>query len=140
LADLVAACGTEGSCQYQNGGDGLRVCYAGGARQTTSTNGGNCNVDTLATIVTTTEVRKPDGTLCYTRESRCFCGSACESSTTTWRNADGNIVAHGTWNWTEAVVTCEGTSETCRGATRTSGPADPCVPSSGGNCTLGTCP
>jgi hypothetical protein len=93
-----------------------------------------------AEIVTTTEVRKPDGSLCYTRESRCNCGQACEIATQTWRDADGKIVARGNVNSAEAVVTCEGTGEMCRGAIDTRVSGIPCQPSSGGGCMLGTCP
>ena len=146
LIDLIATCPLAGACQYSGmvGGD-QRLCLAGGESVTvvsvnaTGGLGGGTN----------TEVRRSDGTLCYSIEMRC--GTFCESNSYTWKDAAGAVVARGLYgglradNTESTTVTCEVTGETCNGH-NAAADARECItsavtePTAGLGCMQGSCP
>ncbi len=142
LLDLIATCPLAGACQY-NAVNGLdqKFCFASG--ETVSVVG-TSGAGQLA--VSVTEVRRSDGTLCYSIET--VCGTVCESGSYTWRNAAGAVVARGQHSGYATSVTCEATGETCNGGTSASDPTgwESCAtlavtsPAAGLGCTPGSCP
>ncbi len=56
------------------------------------------------------EVRKADGSLCYTTEQYVPSLSFCESSQVSWKDPSGRVVASGGFGW-GATVTCKESGE-----------------------------
>ena len=66
LLDLIATCPLAGPCQYSDSGDGSkRFCLAGGATVSVVETGGSGTNEFFKSV---TEVRRSDGTLCYSIE------------------------------------------------------------------------
>jgi hypothetical protein len=126
LRDLVADCGNTGWCYYQDIDDGQLYCFGGGAKATVMTIG-HCNLDPQAEPVVTLEMRRGDGSLCYSSEQRCTCADDCATTSRIWRDATERIVARGQVSPTSASVTCEGSGEQCQGPVIGLGPL-PCEP------------
>jgi hypothetical protein len=142
LRDLIATCALGAPCQYSNGDAGRRVCYAGGETlSVVSVTAADCNLGGQGENRNITEIRKADGTLCYSAEASCFCGQACEIQTFIWRNGAGQVVARGgSDSRGNTTITCEGTGETCTGPFDWSTGQYSCQPHLSDQCTLGTCP
>jgi hypothetical protein len=143
LRDLVAACPLEASCQSVAGASGAteRACYASGETVAVSY-AGTCTISSPDLYRQVFEVRKADGSPCYSFETACYCGGFCEDSTWTWRNAAGDIVATGSSDITGGdEVICAGTRETCQlgglGSPSFTGSCRPPPPAVG--CTAGSC-
>ncbi len=144
LLDLIATCPLAGACQYSGSDDGdQRFCLASGETVAVARTG------LSSPNVLVTEVRRSDGTLCYSIEKSC--GTFCESYNYAWKDAAGALVARG---WEDVLsenhmigATCEATGETCIGYTATiTDPRESCVtravtsPAAGLGCTQGSCP
>ncbi len=122
-------------------GDAVSACYASGETVAVSYFG-TCSMNSPDLYRRVFEVRKPDGSPCYSFETACYCSGYCESSTWTWRNAAGDIVATGSSGIAGGdEVICAGTSETCQlgglGAPSFTGsclPTPPVVGCSAGGC------
>jgi hypothetical protein len=110
LRALFAACPTDGACRSaptDAGGQPTLYCYANGA-QAEYTHREACTGDGRDVL----QVRKPDGSLCYTFEvSGVLLAQACESATYTWTDASGQVIATGGSGLTQTSVTCAGSSE-----------------------------
>jgi len=142
LRDLVADCPLEGSCQSVAGASGVeRACYASG-ETVAVTYFGTCTMSSPDLYRQVFAVRKADGSPCYSFETACNCSGLCESSTWTWRNAAGGIVATGSSDMTNGVqVTCAATGESCQlGGLGSSGFTGSCLPNPPVvACTAGSC-
>lgn len=93
LRALIAECPHEPACTFESPDSARKnICYASGTRvtetalQTCAVSGGPREARHL------NEARKPDGSLCYTIESSCVCGHACETGTTRWSDGAGRTV------------------------------------------------
>ncbi len=143
LLDLIATCPLAGACQYAVNGYDQQFCFAGGE---------TVSVDSIpggTAPLWVTEVRRSDGTLCYSIERRC--GTLCESYAYTWKDAAGTVLAHGMTyealgpDPRSATTTCAATGETCNVSTPSNGLLE-CVtpavtsPTEGLGCTQGSCP
>jgi hypothetical protein len=112
----------------------MHFCYAGGV-QADQTFTGSCAGDARLVV----QVRKPDGSPCYTYEASM--GYLCESQSITWRDASGAVVATESTFTGSDTVTCAGDGGTveCSNTTVDSpcplGPLDPNLA-----CQPGVCP
>lgn len=136
LRDLFAMCPREGACLSDPASG--RTCFASGVR-TGRTWGPSCaqNDGGRPSSLSTTETRKADGSLCYTKTSSCYCDAACEAGTSVWTNGAGEEVATETYTYSSRTISCSGTSDS---TTRSCGGgcADPDYPVL--DCSVGTCP
>jgi hypothetical protein len=145
LVDLIATCPLAGVCQSSGeAGADQRFCFAGG----TTVSVASIADGTPPQSGTNTEVRRSDGTLCYSIEMRC--GTFCESNYYTWKDAAGAVVAHGlnsgisSSNTISTTATCDATGETCNAHTPAIEPTE-CITlavtsPAGLGCTPGSCP
>jgi hypothetical protein len=153
LTDLLATCPLAGSCQVRYTGTSQKSCFAGGETVSVVS---DYSCQGTSTQSGTTEVRRADGTLCYSIEWSCLCGRDCTRATI-WKNGAGEVVARGLVDrntshpaWTVSVA-CEATAETCSissvdPGTPTVPVGESCVPmaatdpATNKGCTEGTCP
>jgi hypothetical protein len=86
LQQLQASCPIAPSCSAPSvdAGGFVRVCSSGSAQ---------CAVDAGPPLQQ--QVRKADGSLCYTLKTEITLFAACEYAAYTWTDADGNVVARG---------------------------------------------
>jgi hypothetical protein len=96
--------------------------------------------------LTVIAVRNADGSVCYTRESRCTCNFACEDASNTWKNARGEVVAEGAANSTRSIMCHDGSESAtvnCFGSQASPGCLAwgdlPGGPSTTTSCTEGAC-
>jgi len=119
LKNLFADCLTEpGTCSATAlGGAGnfgtvpVKVCYASGTTVM-------IDADPLCSSTVSHQryggkVYKADGSLCYAFERLCECGQDCETSTYTFRDAAGAVVANGQVGFTTTLTCANG--EACPG-------------------------
>jgi hypothetical protein len=98
LQDLIGTCPLEGSCQaWVNDGGAAgapleRLCYESGIRVIVRE---DPPISLCNTLKRTTEVRRADGTLCYTKAFERI--NHCEGEAYEWRDAAGTLVASGTF-------------------------------------------
>src|SRR5689334_9320277 len=98
LQDLIATCPLEGACQaWMNDGGAAgapvqRLCYESGMRVIIRE---DPPVSFCGLLKQTTEVRRADGTLCYTKTVEYI--NHCEGRAYEWRDAAGNPVASGSF-------------------------------------------
>jgi hypothetical protein len=111
LRALFAACPIEGTCTYADvdGGATTRYCYGSGTRAEYTTQG-SCNSPSPLTRVG--RVTKPNGSLCYTVETRVGQNAACEGLTFVFKDAAGEVVASGFTGSLTTTVSCATGGET----------------------------
>jgi hypothetical protein len=113
LQGLLAACPTGGVCRSgaTDGGAATLLCYGGGV-QAVQTLTGSCSGGAVNALLVI-DVRKPDGSPCYTYEDSM--GFLCIGQAITWRDPSGAVVATQTSGAESSVVTCasDGTSFSC---------------------------
>lgn len=139
LRQLLAACPQEGACtvpQVTEAGLVSYTCYASGVRVVATLSSFECTSDG-GQKTSTTEVRKPDGSVCYSMEERYDAAMACEGGTRTWRDDLGKEVAVESYGFQRWSISCSLTAET-------TGCPQTCYNDPGrqqaSNCTVGTCP
>jgi hypothetical protein len=106
VASLMAACQTDGACVRAAGdaGDGARTCYASGVKVISSAVPPPQSFEECLARPdgfcqrSLTEVYKPDGSLCYSKEIASYCGQGCEVTFETWRTGAGAIVAQASYS------------------------------------------
>jgi hypothetical protein len=135
LRDLYAACPETGACKATRTDaslDPTGFCYPEtGVTSTYTVPGSFCSPREL-------RVYKPDGSLCYIRQSDRALPNApiCEGETIVWRNATGDAVARGETSVSFGLqIQCVASGENCSGAG--------CADGSNGRtstCEPGTCP
>jgi hypothetical protein len=138
LQDLLAACPTGGECRsgVTDGGATL-LCYAGGV-QAVETLTGSCSgggVNALLEI----QVRKPDGSPCFTYESSM--GFLCIGQAITWSDPSGTVVATQISGADSSTLTCAASGVTFMCGVSTPGnlcSLGPLTPNQ--NCQPGGCP
>jgi hypothetical protein len=134
LRTLFAACPKAGSCTYAytDGGQIGRFCYASGTRSEI-TSFGSCGANAPPTIE---QVTKPDGSLCYTVETRVGQNPFCEGLTSSYRDAAGQVVATVNGAIGSTTVTCAASNQmfTCARNSQCSSDV------SSEACQLGDCP
>jgi len=136
LVDLLATCPLTGSCQYNSsdGGLGEKWCFDSGLTVSLTASGRCGMADVVKTVQ---EVRRADGTLCYSIEDTRLGGHGCEGDDYVWKDSAGTVIASGNCDTTDngGIAVCASTGEQgwCgSGAVR--------FPLSGSVCTQGTCP
>ena len=149
VRNLLAACPLEGACQgwvNDAGAPGApvqKLCYASGVRVTVTEVPSTSSCP--GTPKQTVEVRKADGTLCYSRTHEII--SFCEGEQYLWRDAAGNVVAIGDIGSPGGLgpkaysITCTASSESvsCQPPNPASGPCLSFPPALEG-CSAGDCP
>ena len=96
IADLYARCPRQGACQESSGdtGSASRQCYASGVTALVKpAQPFQCNSTPTVDYSQVNEIYDSNGSLCYSIETACYCGQACETFWTIWRNAAGEVVA-----------------------------------------------
>ncbi len=126
LTDLTASFNLEGTCVYEADAQNRwsRACYSNAVRVEYEyvAAGTQCTPGDR----TIARVYAPGGELCYTRVTTL--GAGCESSSTSWSDAEGNVIATGAipYPGTTMTVTCEGgVSSSCRQPCATEPSCDP---------------
>jgi hypothetical protein len=98
LQELIATCPLEGACQaWVNDGGAAgapvqRLCYESGMRVIMRE---DPPISFCGLLKQTTEVRRADGLLCYTKTVEYI--NHCEGRAYEWRDAAGNLVASGSF-------------------------------------------
>jgi hypothetical protein len=135
LRDLIAACPADGACRSNatDGGPATLYCYAGGV-QGHVTMTGSCVGDFHLVL----QVRRPDGSPCYTYEDAR--GYMCESDSITWIDPSGTIVATASDTVTGTTVRCAASGETLNCASSVSNPCTFGPIFANVNCDPGACP
>ena len=140
LQKLFAQCPLEGACkfQYADGGLDYLACYPSGVTYSSTSSGNECSAS--APDQSEQQVRKPDGSLCYTVKTTLL---GCEIYQVGWIDGTGTGVASGTYGFYAASISCSATGESCRGTGGLSGgSSEPCAatgpPQPG--CTTGIAP
>ena len=113
LRRIDAECGLTGACTVATSPMYEALCFASGAHRYTRERTA-CPSDQSMTW--SIEVRKPDGSLCYTAETNCDCSKACEYGKGTYYRLDGSAFYKYEFTYTgythecvgEAPVKCEG--------------------------------
>jgi hypothetical protein len=138
ITALLAECPLEGSCTKQKldgGSDSSLTTFASGV--TVSYRASSpCDI-TTADGVWDYEVRRSDGSLCFSKQGRLRFTSACEVGELTIRNAGGEVVAQGSLGGQGSTLACANGGPTC-GGTGGFGGAD-CDPPLDVSCPAG-CP
>lgn len=101
LRASFAACPTDGVCYSKNPeiSQTNEYCFASGAKATFTLSGG-CSGDGHIVL----EVRKPDGSPCYTSEVSQ--GYFCESETFIWKDPTGRVIATGGYAADKKMFQC----------------------------------
>jgi hypothetical protein len=136
ITALLAECPLEGSCTKQNldGGSSSLTTFASHV-SVTYQDMGACGL--TADGVSSYEVRRSDGSLCFSKQGRIRYTSACEVGELTIRNAGGEVVAQGSLGGQGSTLACANGGPTC-GGTGGFGGAD-CDPPLDVSCPAG-CP
>jgi len=137
LQELFATCPRDGTCIVGNGS----ICYSSGVRtvNTSAPLGCGQQSDSGSYTMTTAEVHKPDGTLCYTEVMMTDCTSNGEAGVVTWTNASGNEVASASFGYSSWTIHCSATGDSTSKSCGTSAcdlPWESALPA----CTTGSCP
>jgi hypothetical protein len=126
VTGLAVACSDVGRDDQTDGGRDLLMFLPTCLRELTTgcAPDGMCGTDVLVSEMTTgecssytsrstrvIEVRKPDGTLCYTRTEEMSGQQLCEAITVTWADPSGKVVATGDVGHLP-IATCADTGET----------------------------
>jgi hypothetical protein len=97
VADLLARCPMQGACRTapDDAGTNSRTCYASGVKAVQTNESGSCGGADAGPFGfrRTTEVYGEDGALCYSMQTYCICGQACEIEWTDWRDGSGTLTA-----------------------------------------------
>jgi len=72
---------------------------------------GDCSI-TSSNRIDTAEVRRADGTLCYTLEATYYSSGNCERGALVWKDPSGAVVARGSGFPDGFSIGCAGTFET----------------------------
>jgi hypothetical protein len=137
IATLLSQCPLAGSCRKQllDGGSDFRACYGCGVTVSATLTG--CATPT-GEPPSRYEVRRDDGSLCFSQEVYVPNTSACERARFVVRNAAGETVAEG---MNGNTLTCAGGGPTCQGTGGVGATGADCrVPVDGYGCSLGSCP
>jgi hypothetical protein len=139
LRDLLAACPAGGDCRsgVTDGGLQTLLCYAGGVQADQALTG-SCSGGAVNALLVI-DVRKPDGSPCYTYEDSM--GFLCIGQAITWRDPSGAVVATQISGAESSTVTCAASGETFSCGVSTPGnlcSLGPIAPNQ--NCQPGGCP
>jgi hypothetical protein len=138
LVDLLATCPLAGRCQIASKNNSSKYCFDSGETVSIVYPPSHCS----GTGATVTEVRRADGTLCYSIEDVCLQ----ESDDWVWKDGAGQVVARGHTDRYGSNGICETTGETCSEGSTTMNPSRPsCLtnqvryPTINSGCLEGTC-
>ena len=136
ITALLSECPVEGSCSKQllDGGNDSRTTFASGV---TVSFQGTRACDSTTDAVWTFEVRRSDGSLCFSKQGVIQHNYACERGQLTVRDGNGDIVATGALTAGGSTLACTSSAETC-GGTGGFGGADCDVPLDV-DCATGAC-
>ena len=115
-------------------GSASRQCYASGVQALVKpAQPFQCNSTPFVDYSQVTDIYDSNGSLCYSIETACYCGQACETFWTFWRNAAGVVVAVSS-QAREYAASCVPVADA-------SAPTSTCAnPESRQACTAGSCP